>query len=362
MFCLTLALACGTLFLYSEKGNLNLTLFCIGVISACVFILKQNFGLAIFVTNIIFFLSQKKYRNTTSFLWYSIGYSLVILVQLGYFISTESLNAYIKDFYDYTIVKIFMHGILNSALPWQYPAPLFVKSIKLLLYLSPLITCITTIIIMIKKKIVSPLFYFPLVGISFYLLSIRPTTDFIHLTPLIALSLIPLSIFYQETIPIRQKGFILGIIVLCFCAGLYSAFFRNYYRWNTPLIKQKAYLNNPTLKIFTDEKEKESITQIIAYYAKNAKDEKYTFIYYFTPIYYVLIDKKNPTSYDDLQLGGVSDEDQKEIITTLQGKKVNHILTDTNLAPDKSLIATFIKEKYVPVKQVNEYTIWQRKD
>jgi hypothetical protein len=359
MFCLTAALATGTLFLYNNKTKHTLFLFLIGILAAYVFILKQNFGLAIFVTNIFYLIYHKEYRNHASLLWYGTGYASILVLQLMYFLYTNTLGFYLHEFYDYTIVKIVQHGILNSALPWQYSAPFLMKVMKFFLYLSPLIASVLSAIMLYKKRGISVLIYFPIIGISYYLLSIRPTTDFIHLTPLISLSLIPLYLLYQEAKQIKVKLLCVAIIFICFFAGIYSAFYRNYYRWNTPLNKQNIYMNNSTLKIFTDSKERDSITHIEEYYKKYAQNDSYTFIYYFTPIYYLILDKKNPTTYDDLQLGGVSVEEQKKIIAILKKRNVNHIITDVDITLDMSPIAHFIKNSYKKVLVVNEYTIWE---
>jgi hypothetical protein len=360
MFCLTNALVILTLLIADKDKQQPFHFFCIGIIAAWTFILKQNFGLAIFLANLIFFLIVRKSLKIRIILWYLLGYATIILLQVVYFLCTNSLFAYIQQFYLYTVVKIYQQHILNSLFPWQYPAPFFYQVIKLLFYVSPLIFSVLTIILIVRKHADKWLISIPLISISYYLLSIRPTTDFIHLSPLLALAMPSLGISYQLLQQKRTKLFTTCIVIIFVVLGGYSAFFQHYYRWTTPLIRQNHFISNPHIQLFSDEKEYQNIAEINSFFQKNDPNDHYTFVYAFTPLYYFVLNKQNPTEFDDLQLGGPSPQDQKKIINQLQETHVHYILTDTNLLHDSSLIATFIRKHFTTVKIVTDYFIWKK--
>ncbi|MBI4097700.1 MAG: glycosyltransferase family 39 protein [Candidatus Levybacteria bacterium] len=361
MLCLTTAIATGALFLLGQKNKNKIRIvFLIGVLSALTFIFKQNFGVAIFLVNLAIFLSIKDYRNFKLFLWYLIGYASIATAQILYFLNDQTLLIYVKEIYHFTIVKIYQQGILNSNLPWNYPDPVLSRILKSILYFSPFLISLFSVRQIFVSRKNRMLLYFPLASVSYYLFSTRPTTDYVHLAPLLALSGLPLVASYHANKKTWNK-FIVGFILIFICIfGLYSALFRNYYRWNAPLIKQNIFPNNTRVRVWTDYKENENISEITSYFAKNAKDERYVFIYSFAPVYYLILDKKNPTRYDYLHTGVIDIKKQNEIVSVLQRKKLKHVLTNIGILKEPTIIATYIRGNYQLVKQINEYSVWEK--
>jgi len=361
IFCLTTALGSGIFFTKGfENKKKNLPLFLTGALSAITFLFKQNFGLAIVIADAFVIIFIKEFRKTKLIFWHIFGYITIITLQVLYFLFTGSFSSYLKEIYYFTVIKIYQQGIFNSGLPWDYPAPFLVKAMKVILYALPLLISLFSILKIYKNK-KKYLLYFPFVSLAFYGLSIRPTTDYIHLTPLIAISLIPLAIVYKDFKNLWGKYLSLSLILVLMFFGLYSSLFRNYYRWNTPLIKENVFVNNPKVLIWTDDKNSLVINKITQYFKTNAKNEKYTFVYDFDPVFYLILDKKNPTPYDYLHPGVTSVDIQKEIIKTLTDKKIKHILTNTDIKNNSSPLPYFIKTKYKPVYTTYEYIIWQFK-
>lgn len=350
MICLTFAIISIYLFIsYSNKESY----FLLGVLTFFTFFFKQNFGLAIFIANIIsiLLLNKEKFKKIK---FYILGIVFLLIVQIIYFLNLGILSDYLKDIYFYTYVKIFKEGVLNSDLPWNYPAAIFIQFFKLVLYSSPILISLFSIYLVGNKK---NLLYIPIIIICFSLLSIRPTTDFIHLTPLISLSLISLGLIYIQIKNLFTKLIILIFFVFVFSFGLYSSFYRNYYRWNPPLVGNKFYIENKHVKIWADKKEFENIS-FLENQLKSYHDEE-VFIYNFAPIYYLTLDKNNATRFDYLHSGMISESNENEIIMDLNKKKTRIIISNINVFITRTKVARYILSKYKPIKSANEITVWK---
>jgi 4-amino-4-deoxy-L-arabinose transferase-like glycosyltransferase len=350
MLCLTTALATAYLFLKAKSKDENRSFFIIGILASITFLFKQNFGIAIFLADLIYISSNKELRSKSALLAFLIGNLSIGIWAIIYFISQGTLLTYIKEIYHFTVLKIFNEGILNSPLPWAYPAPFYSQFFKFALYLSPLIISIFSLCIIRINKL-NHLFFLPIITIAYYLLSIRPTTDYMHLTPLIALCILPISLIISSRIKLSNLFIILFLLL-----GIYSSIFRNYYKWNTPLIDQTIF-NKNSVYLFTDSKENTNISEVSNYFRDIPNDE--LFIYNFAPAFYLILDKSNPTRYDYLHSGVLDENKQKEIVKILKDRKIKYILANIDISNEKTLLANFIRSEYMIDKKTNEYTIWR---
>ena len=361
MFCITTALIISNIFIRNKKEKISdISIFFTGLVSALTFIFKQNFGLAILLANLVFFFVNKKIKKFRYILIHTAGYLFVLLIQGLYLLKTNTLTWFVKELYYYTFLKIFKEGIYNSPYPWEFPAPVYIKIFKIIIYLYPLIISLLLFskLLMSKKK---QLIYIPLVVIFYYLLSIRPTTDYVHLAPLIALSGLCLSLLHinSRQTKVKLSLSVLGSILVFI--GAHSALMRNYYRWYFPLINHTYKNNHPRVQIWTDGLSNQNINQISKYFETYAISEKEMFIYEFTPLYYFILDKQNPTKYDFLHSGVRTPQVENKIIKTLNEKKIKYILADIELEKDTAAIPSFIKSNYQADTRINKYTIWKLK-
>src|SRR3989344_1375295 len=216
MLCLTSGLLTFLFLIYADREKYSEKyLFLSGITSALTFIFKQNFGLAIFLTNMFYFVFFTKQRNIKTIIYHLAGYLFIMLLMFLYLLRNGAIQFYLADFYTLTVIKIFKEGIFNSLYPWQYPANVIYKSLKILLYLLPIIISLyfTLNLNLVKNKVTV---YLPILTVFYYLFSIRPTTDRIHLAPLIALSALTLSMSYLYSTKYWKRLILLGEIILIF--------------------------------------------------------------------------------------------------------------------------------------------------
>ncbi len=363
MLCLTLALMNGALYVViSNKKKSKKLFFLTGVLSALVFICKQNFGLASFFANFFMFILVKDFRNRKYILLHAAGYISVIVLQLLLLVTQGVLDDYINSFYYFTVVKIFQQGILNSPYPWQYTVSPVILVLKMLLYLLPLIIAVIAFILLYTKKVSRGILFFPIITGLYYVLSIRPTTDYVHLAPLLAVSLVPLLLIFSYERD-RWKKMIYGAVLIILCiVGGYTSYFSNYYRWNPPLRANTYFVNDNSVLLWTDKEQYDAINGITAYFDNHAKDEKYVFVTRFTPVFYMLLDKKNPTVYDYAEPSVIEKEKRLAILQRLREHEVKHIIVDIPLKTDKTAIGEYVQKNYVQSAQFSKYTIWKLKE
>jgi hypothetical protein len=334
MWCLTAGLACG-LWIWDKKYRWA------GVAAGLTFVCKQNFGMAIVLICLVYL--RWEIRRLAA------GWGVVMLAMMGYLWLNGSLTAYISQIWYFTVDRILVGGALASPWPWEFAGPAGYKLIKTGLYLTPLVIAIWAF----GKSRSPEAKFLPLLAMGYYMFSIRPTTDFIHLAPLLAVT----GPVMASARPNRWLSLGLGILLIC---GVYKAVWGRYYRWNTPLVAQNVWVNHPKVRLFTDETAARSIWGLSSYFETNLSPEKNLFVYSFSPVWYVILGKANPTKYDYVHSGVTLANDEKQIISDLQAKNVSTILTDHEIAGDRTPVANFISENFEPSFRVNEYTVWRR--
>lgn len=361
MLCLTTGLA--TVYCFSKANAAQRPqryIFLAGVFCAITFIFKQNFGLAIMLSSMIFFVFQTgTFKNKVRFVSiFLAGYLLVIALQFFYFFQTNSLQAYLSDFYQQTIVNVGQKGLLTTPWPWEFGNSFLLKLGKTLVYFFPALVSIIAILKLVKHN--KALIFIPATTLFYFALSIRPTTDYIHLSPLIAFTSLSFLALLAVTRELFRKLFICFVLLFIGLLGLYSSLWHSYYRWNTPLIKQTTFIKAPSFGIVSDQNSQQVVIAVNAFYHQNDTQQTETFVYPYDPLFYLIAQKSNPTSFDCIAPGFLTHHQQQQVVTILEAKKIRLILT--NEAPTKNdLISPYIQEHYSVIKTVSNYQLWLRK-
>lgn len=361
MFCITTGLLTAVAFIKAEKDEKREAVWFLvsGITTGFTILFKQNFGTAIIVSNLFFFLASGIWRRWQVVLIHLLGVLIVLLSQFIYFVQTNSLDSFISDMRYLLFEQIIEKGVLNSLYPWQYPGNPFYIFVKTLFYLLPGIAAVTTLGVLWKKR-KNHLLYIPLLTFTYYVLSIRPTTDMPHLEPLLALSSLSLGMVLHE-LDGRLKYALFSTAIGLVVIGAYHGFLGNYYKWHTPLISQNYYWNNVHAKIWGAESDVQNAEELKRYFDQQKEVKDSLFVYSFHPYLYVLLEKQNPTKYDYVHSGVLSDEIEDDITNMLAKRDVKHIIADNPIELDKSTVASFIQETYKPVLTSGIYTVWEKR-
>lgn len=329
--------------------------FLAGISTVATVLFKQNFGLATFITVLTSFMLDRSIRTITFIVSFLKGIGITSFFFLFYLVSTSSLYPFIYASYYYLIQKISIEGVVNT--PFIYHDQLITMMLRTAFYLVPFIMPIIGIVISFKYK--KELVFLHVFVLLFYLFGIRPITDFIHLIPLLALSGISLT---SLLIGIKNKLLRIGLYlfsVLLISIGIYTAVFRGYYRWESPIMYHNRYLNN-RIGIFVDEKYFYQVSQLKSYVSLQTNPDDYIYVNYYYPSLYFILNRKNPTRFIYLSSDVIDHKNGNEIIESLKAKNVKLVLTHSAFNNSQTNVFQFIQKHYPKKKQIGDFIAWTR--
>lgn len=346
-----------------------------GVFVVVTMLLKQNFGIGVLLSSLLSLMLINKQRKFQKIILFGTGLSAASLVFIFYLFLTDSL----KNFLDNILFTNIRVILIDKALSTGFPSGL-----KSLIYLCPGIISLLAVFVAFKQQ--SKNIIYPLFTLFFYLFGIRPTTDYPHLTILLASTGIPLTVIYlfstrildalqkasltRMTFALSEversfwlaQNLVKALFLIIIFFGIYTSLWKNYYKWDSPLIKQNYYISHSRVRIFVDQKFKTVIPEITDFVEQKTKKGDYSFVFYNASMFNFLTDRQNPTRYinfsPDLSLG---EKREREVINNLKEMKVKLIVTHE--PPERwgnPLITDFILKKYQKKKDFFEFSLWVR--
>lgn len=325
-----------------KHGN-NLSYFLSGLTALLTFLFKQNFGIAIALTNVVFYIFAKNKITHKNLLTHFLGIGIGILLFEIYLSATNSLTDFLINLYQITFVQIIINKSLTT--PFVYDTS-FWGLIKTIFYLSPAIISFTYLLQSIRaRKETSIYVTISTFVLLFYVFGIRPVTDYTRLSVVMSLVGIPLVLIGVTNQPKLTILVNIGSITLIIL-GFYTALFKGYYRWETPLARQTVFLNNARAKIYTDTKYSKAVSELEPFIKQYSSENNYIFSYKHAPMFYFLFDRKNPTRYLSIARGSFSEVPPEEIISNLKQKNVKLVILQVFETDAKDPIIEFINQNY----------------
>lgn len=336
-----------------NKKNKKYLLYA-GLTTGLSFLFKQNFGLMLFITGITFFLVNPAFRKRQFIYQYLVGLFIPFFFFLLFLILSGSFNGYLQNLWFYTIENIIIKQQLTT--PFFYGSNIVQKLIKAIFYLIPVwISMISGLLIWKEKR---KYLFICIWVISFYLVSIRPETDFVHLVPILSITGILLVL-----LPITLRVIRLGIYifsVFMIVLGFWTGLFMGYYRWEKPLAENTYWNNYKNVKIWTDSRWTQFINELNQTLNKFSIKKDYLFINANTPLLYFLSNRKNPTQYDFIIPYALTPNIQKEIILNLMNKEVKLVITEET-DQYETPVSQYIRQQYIPIKSIDKFILWKKK-
>jgi len=335
------------LYLFSSKH-----FFLAGMVMGVVLICKHNLGAALIISCVGYCVLQKNVRRQGLFVLS--GFMSVLGVFTLYLALSQSLFPFFADMNRYTIQAILVRQSFSVPFPTDSLA-------KFLLYSAPGIASLGVAAFLFFQKKTKELLYIPLTTGALYFLAIFPTPDWTHLLPLLGLlgiliALIP-AFLGQKSRVITYLIFILVISV----AG-YSALRRNYYRWEAPLTQHTNCFSQGVMKwMCLDGKNFSVITETLSRAQKETQYDSAIFTYYNDPIFYFLLQKNNPTPYNDFNVA-ISKDEEEGAIAALEQEKVNIVITRFGISAGQApRVGNYIISHFTPLQNSFEFVVWKRK-
>lgn len=352
MFSLPMGLLACYLLLKFLETRKNHYLFFAGLGAFGVFVTKQNFGVAILLPVIIFFLTKSS-RKILYIYNFILGYAWGIILFASYLLVTESFSQFIHNFYFYTFRWILEYQSLTT--PFLYPDTPAKMVARTGVYLFiPGISIISFVVLYIRRRF--HLLLLPIFVISYYLFGIRPTTDYVHIVPLLALAGIPLSLFLRYNISTNVRVFLFLTMSFLIFSGFYTALYKGYYRWDAPLSTHTHY-SSEKIKIFLNEKFKNEFIQLSDIAKAYVSTGDYIYVDSFNPMLYFITNTKEPMKRGYLGSGIDNKEYYKEVIGNLVGKNIRIIIL-AHRGLKNHPIESFIVDNYTYLKTVQDFDVY----
>lgn len=331
----------------------SIFLFSAGISSFMVFLAKQNFGAAIIFTVIVFFSIKHtwKFKYISSFLY---GYIWSFIFFTIYLLYNSSFRQFIDDFYIFTIKRIVINSGLTTAFIYQdIPLSMIFRTS---LYLLPVIVAVACLVLLFIRRRFHLLFL-PVFVIAFYIVGIRPTTDYIHLVPLLSLVGIPLALYLRFNISSTLRIILILLAFFVIGLGFETAVFKGYYRWDSPLITHNKFFNNKKVNIFLNDQSTFIFSELTKISNSYTRPGDYIFVNAYSPMLYFVMDRNEPTKHNFLSSEFIPDTYYKEVKGNLIAKKVKILILPHN-SLGISPLKPYIQKNYHFLKIVGDFDIF----
>jgi hypothetical protein len=319
-----------------------------------VFFSKQNFGAVMVGILFITLLASPKLRTKKMIGSSFLGLVIPSIFYGIYLYTSGSFYGFLNDFYVYTIQRIVIEQTLTT--PFLYEGTLIQKIVKGFFYTVPLLFGIAGIFTAFEHN--KKFLFLPLFVCLFYLVGIRPTTDYIHLSPLLSLVGIPFIVMWES---VKRNSIKFMLLVIAFgivFIGIYSAMYAGYYKWEPPLYKDIYFSNAPKLYVFLDDFHKYELEQVQRVISQKTHKNESIYVYAYLPLLYFVTDRKNPTPYDLIEPTDFYTNTDTNVITNL--KKSHNRLVITNNMPAKTTLGEYIEREYNITEKINGFFIWEK--
>lgn len=349
-----------SLFLYKFlERKLSRFAFLAGVLAVVTFLIKQNFGVVLGVQTFLLLIVFKELRNKSFVFFYFLGILLSILPYVGYLFYTNSFFNFIDDFYTYTIMRVIIEKTLDT--PFLYEDSLYGVFMKLFFYLLPIYLGIIAGVKVIKSNRLFFIFIFLVV--LYHIVGIRPTTDYPHLVPLLALSGILIPFIITFTKRKFEKNMYIMFAIIFIALGFWTSIFKNYYRYEKPLISATSFMNIPLMNIWIWDDKKNVVDALRKELTEKTTQEEGIFVYHYSPFIYFITERENVSKYDIHPSNERIEQYNKDVIEDLQTKSTRFVVTLGKLSlTDNRPLSLYVKKNYILSSKAGDYLIWKRKN
>lgn len=319
------------------------------------FLSKQNLGAGLFLAEAVFLFLVFK-QKLKAFL---IGSAICFFVWLGYLIANGATSAFFQNLYFHTFQKIVVEGTISTALVTPSANP-FLTLGKIVIYGLPGLVGLLAMLIIAKRKEWT-LLPIPILGIVFYLLGIRPVTDYNHFVPLLSLSGLSLTVLSRLTRIPLVKFLIVLILLGLVSLGFYRSLWSGYYRWDEPIVSQTAYISNDRVKIWATEAYLMQVNALESEVINKTAEGDRIFVNVYLPMVYFLTSRQNGTRIDYFSDSATSAKQQEEMVMDLEKNNVNLVVGNFLNLNRKSRISEYLLQNFETVETKGNYVFLRRK-
>lgn len=370
---------------FIEENSQYVYLSYSGIFTVFSILFKQNVGILTLLSIMIFlfiqvFLRKSEYqKEITKFLAYIFGITLPVISTVLYLMYFSLSQNFLGD--------VYYHQINNYQYSMAIPFPEILNSTYsipyLLVFYIPVIVFILSIIIVLGKFIGSKiefswntdkktqiLILYILFGI-FQFFEIYPRSDYPHLLYLMPPVCILLSYItcvgftrFSEA-PQGNKIMIKNILFTALCLSLIfilCSYNVLSFVHSLPSANGNSLYATERAVVITSAETKHELETVTDYVKLNTTSEDYIFVVPFDAMYYVLLDRNNPSRYNQF-LTDFDRTQQKHVIKSLNEKDVRYVIYRNtqwmNFHDTAPEIDAYIKSNYTVDYTIGSISIYK---
>lgn len=353
MFVLPLTLLSIYLTLLYSRTKHSFLPFTIGLVLFGAFLAKQNFGI-IFLPIFVHFLTFYK-NQFQKILQLVYGYVWGVILFIIYLLATQSFEGFLSDFYAFTIKKVIINQDITTSILF-IDTPIQTLFRAGIYFVLPVISVLSICILIYRKKY--QLIFIPTITFIYFVVGMRPTSDYVHLVPLLSLVGLPSAILVNKLpLPFVKAAMYITLVVII-TAGFQTSLFKGYYRWDIPLSENNSYLKGKA-GIYTNSKFFSEYNEIKSEVDNYSFDGDYIYFDTYSPLLYFLLDRPQPNPYDFP--GFISDNEYQELsVYSLVAKDVKVVFL-TERTPNTQ-VRNYVDKKYKYIKKIGDYYLYVKLD
>jgi hypothetical protein len=352
MFALTFGVL--TAFFLMRQKSHRKYIFLAGFMGIMAFLSKQNLGAGLLIAYAaaLFYLDKKR---VTEFI---AGAVFIFLIWMAYLFLNGAVTAFFQNLYFHTFQKILVEGTIST--PFITPSGNFIGTIgKAIFYLLPILAGSTAALILMFKK-QHQFMWVPILSVIYYVLGIRPVTDYNHFVPLLSLTGLSLAIIVRFTkndlVKWGTGSLLFGLAAL----GFYLSLWGNYYRWDKPLVMQNTFVQDNRIKIWTTKDTATKISWLRESINKSLLSEEKIFVNIYLPMVYFLTGHQNATRFDYFSDSATNEIQQTEMVNDIKVKKVNLVVGNLLNTNYRSKVNQYLVREFMYRDSFDTYVIFQR--
>ncbi|MBI5044718.1 MAG: hypothetical protein HZC02_02225 [Candidatus Levybacteria bacterium] len=348
----TLSIYLAICILTSQERKIRLEVL-LGISIAVSLSLKQNFGIFLIVAILPYLYFMTTYslsEKIKSLLTISSVVVVLTFFWLYLFFFADNIQG-LRDFYVFS--KTFAQKMMFSYPPLSIALQPF-GVFKLIPYYLPLILVPIIFVGLIKKTFNKSILLFSIISVGCFIVSVYPQSDLIHCYPFFGLVLVSILLLsYQST----WRLVAIPVVFLSIIIGFYLTFFTKAYRYESYYFEKSTTLPFERARgISLDVINAKTITEAGNYIQAHTTKDDYIFSYPHEPMFYFLLDRKNPSRDIVYFLRYWHFYDDEVIINEILSKKTKYIIASGNYVNDSKL-SSFIQQQKI-VYKTRGYTIF----
>jgi len=341
------ALLCVFVYLhwYLTNGRLQFVyLSIIGVLLALALSLKQNIGIASFVTLNFLILFSKKRPVLYAIRDTAILNGICALLTFGwvyYFFLRDNISG-LFAVVEYS--KKFASSIAFTIPPITYITQPF-GIFKLLPYYVPIVFALFLLSYLFKKNKDWKKFGFAFMAVTGFAITIFPQSDLLHVYPFLGSIMVAILLFGYTH---KLRIYVIIFIIINILIGFYLTFFTKSYRYEPKYSQLNTQLPFPRTKGLLVEKQGAvNLIAVSGYIKAHTTQNDYILAYPYAPMLYFIFERRNPTKDAIYYQSTWHFYDDKIILNDMKQKNVKYIIVVAAYKYDTDISRFIQKQKEV---------------